>query len=229
MHIIILGQGAKIAPCLHYYTMNKNSIIFLILLSATLIVGFVSKEFLDTNSLLLTSIAEQFTSEEINEIISFQDKLQLASYVIIPILLLMKISIISVIIDIGCFFFNKKIKYKKLFNIVMKAEYIFLLVIIFKTGWFYFFQINYTLEDLQYFYPLSVLNIVGYEGVQPWFIYPFQVLNLFELTYWFFLSYLLSKELKITTDKGLQIVASSYGAALLIWVVGFMFFNLNMS
>jgi len=104
-----------------------------------------------------------------------------------------------------------------------------LLVIIFKTAWFYFFQTDYNLEDLQYFYPLSALNIVGYEGLQPWFIYPVQVFNLFELAYWVILAYLIDKELNENTVKGMSIVASSYGVSLLIWVVGVMFFTLNMS
>ena len=141
----------------------------------------------------------------------------------------MKTAIIATILDLGCFLFGKEIKYKKLFNLVVKAEFIFLLVILVKTAWFYFFQTNYSLEDLQYFYPLSALSIIGYEGLQPWFVYPFQVLNLFELAYWFILAYLLGKELESTTDKGLSIVASSYGVGLLIWVVGVMFLTLNMS
>lgn len=151
------------------------------------------------------------------------------TYLIILISLLIKISIISTILDVGCFFFGKEIKYKKLFNIVVKAEFIFLLVIVFKTVWFYVFQQDYNLEDLQYFYPLSALNIIGYESLQTWFIYPFQVLNLFELAYWFILAYLIGKELNENTDKGFSIVASSYGLSLLIWVVGVMFFTLNIS
>ena len=120
-------------------------------------------------------------------------------------------------------------KYRKIFNIVLQAEFIFILVTLTKVGWFYFFKSDYNLEDWQHFYPLSALSIVGYEGLQAWFIYPFQVLNLFELAYWLTLAYLLGKELKIKADKGFSIVASSYGVALLIWVVGVMFFTLNMS
>jgi hypothetical protein len=47
-----------------------------------------------------------------------------------------------------------------LWGFVIIAEFVFLLVPIFKIIWFYFFQTNYTLEDIQYFYPLSALNIV---------------------------------------------------------------------
>jgi|TARA_B110000259_G_C13995603_1_gene394275 hypothetical protein len=206
-----------------------NIFYFALLSSITFILAIISKKLLNSDELLINSLIEQFTNEQIESFLDFQEKWEWVSYCLIPLFLVLKISIIAAIIDIGCFFFNQEIKYKKLFNIVVKAEFIFLLVIIFKTTWFYIFQQNYTLEDLQYFYPLSALNIVGYQGLETWFIYPFQVLNLFEIAYWFILSYLIGKEINYTTEKGFSIVASSYGIGLLILVVGVMFLTLNMS
>lgn len=207
----------------------NNTTYFSILSFLLIFLSIISKYILNTESLIINSLTEQFTIQEIQDELNYQNKLDWILYIIVPILTLIKISIITAILDAGCFFFGKEIKYKKLFNIVLKAEFVFLLVIVFKTAWFYFFQTDYNLEDLQYFYPLSALNIIGYEGLQPWFIYPFQVLNLFEVAYWFILAYLIGKELNENTDKGFSIVASSYGISLLIWVVGVMFFTLNMS
>ena len=203
--------------------------LFFILIIISILLSILSQHLLDIDILLINSLAEQFTTEQIKIIINIQEKWQWLGHLLIPLLLLLKTAIIATILDLGYFLFGKEIKYKKLFNLVVKAEFIFLLVILVKTAWFYFFQTNYSLEDLQYFYPLSALSIIGYEGLQPWFVYPFQVLNLFELAYWFILAYLLGKELESTTDKGLSIVASSYGVGLLIWVVGVMFLTLNMS
>lgn len=184
---------------------------------------------LNIDELTINSLAEQFTYKQIQEVLDFQQKWQWLSYIISPLLLLLKISIIAAVLDIGCFFFDKEIKYKQLFGIVVQAEFVFLLVILFKTIWFYVFHQDYTLEDLQYFYPLSAINITGYNNLQTWFVYPLQVLNVFELAYWAILAYLLGKELNISTNKGLSIVASSYGVGLLIWVVTIMFLTLNMS
>ncbi|WP_340155372.1 hypothetical protein [uncultured Winogradskyella sp.] len=207
--------------------MNNFKFIYLIILSLLLL--FIFEYLIEYDKLYISSISEILTYAQIEKIIEFQSKWIWVKYVITPLLLLLKISIIAAIIDIGCFFFSKEIKYKILFNIVVKAEFIFLLVIIFKIVWFYIFQPDYTLEDLQYFYPLSALNIVGYQSLKAWFVYPFQVLNIFEVAYWFVLAYLIGKEINETTDKGLSIVASSYGVGLLIWVVGVMFLTLNMS
>lgn len=209
--------------------MKENLLLFSTIVILIVFLGFFSKSILETDDLIISSLAEQLTQDQIESILNFQEKWQWVSYTILPLLLFIKIWIIATILNIGCFFFVKDIEYKKLFNIVIKAEFIFLLVIILKTAWFYFFQTNYTLEDLQYFYPLSALNIVGYQGLDVWWIYPFQTLNLFEVVYWMILAYLLGKELKISMGKGLKIVASSYGVSLLIWIVGVMFFTLNMS
>jgi hypothetical protein len=160
----------------------------------------------------------------------FQDKWQWVSYVFVPIMVLIKTSLIASTLYIGTFFFSKMpIAFKQLWAIVISAEFVFLLVPVFKIIWFYFFQTNYKLEDIQYFYPLSALNIVGYKNLEPWFIYPFQTLNLFELAYWLILAYYIGKVTKTTMDNGLKIVAYSYGPALLLWVVTIMFFTLNYS
>lgn len=207
----------------------NNKKLFLILIMCQFALGILYSKILGMNNIILESLIDNFSQSQIEEYLYSKEKWKWLGYLAVIILLLLKISIIAAIIDVGCFFFGKEIKYKNLFNIVLKAEFVFLLVIVFKTSWFYFFQTEYNLEDLQYFYPLSALNIIGYEGLQPWFVYPFQVLNLFELFYWFILSYLIGNELNENTDKGFSIVASSYGVSLLIWVVGVMFFTLNMS
>jgi hypothetical protein len=96
-----------------------------------------------------------------------------------------------------------------LWGFVITAEFVFLLVPLFKIIWFYLFQTNYTPEDIQYFYPLSALNIVGYKGLEAWLIYPFQ----FELAYWMVLAYFIGKITETNMDRGLKIMASSYGSA----------------
>ena len=107
--------------------------------------------------------------------------------------------------------------------------FIFLLVPILKIIWFYFFQTNYTLEDIQYFYPLSALNIIGYAGLEPWLIYPLQILNLFELAYIIYLAYQIGKVTSTNTDTGFKIMMYSYVPTLLLWVCVVMFLTLSMS
>lgn len=210
--------------------MKQNNLTRLFIISILfLVLNYLSKIILNLDEILVSSLSERMSTKQLSNYLIFKNKWQWLSNLILPIILILKITIIASILDIGCFFFSKKIKYKNLFKIVIKAEFIFLLVIIFKTVYFYFFKESYTLEELQSFYPLSALNIVGFQNLETWFIYPFQVLNLFEVAYWFILAYLLGKEINDTTEKGFSIVASSYGVSLLIWVVIVMFLTLNIS
>ncbi len=216
--------------------MNKILINFFMLLIGSFLTTYVIATTLSVNDLLYQSYSEKLTTIQIEKVFELQEKWQWLSYAIIPLIVLIKSMLITTVLYIGTFFYSKaKVTFKQLFNVVVKAEFVFLGVGVLKIIWFYFFQTNYTLEDLQYFYPLSALNIVGYKGLEPWFIYPFQVLNLFELAYWLILAYFIGKLAFTIKDKGkpmdlgLKIVASSYGSALLLWVVVVMFFTLNYS
>ena len=212
--------------------------ILFLLLSSILLVE-ISKYLFDFDKLIYSKLIDNVSNQDINLYINNLKKWRLISQLFLPFLILIKVTIIGIILYIGTFFYSKtKVTFKQLFDAVVKAEFVFLGVGVLKIVWFYFFQTNYTLEDLQYFYPLSALNIVGYKGLDAWFIYPLQVLNLFELAYWFLLAYYVGKiasptkskeENKYPIDFGLKIVASSYGSALLLWVVVVMFFTLNYS
>ena len=129
---------------------------------------------------------------------------------------------------IWLFFNNKDIKFKELFLVVVKAEFIFLVVGIIKLVYLASSS-DLTFEDIQYYQPLSALSIVGYDEIAAWFIYPLQILNLFELAYWILLAYLLARQVQVTVDNAFKVVLGSYGSALVIWVVFIMFLTLNNS
>lgn len=209
----------------------KSTFSEYLLLSISLIVlTEITNSVLNYKGLLYNSLSEQLTQKQIQHFFEFQDKWQWLSYVFVPILLLIKTSLIASTLYIGTFFFSKiPVTFKQLWVIVISAEFVFLLVPVFKIIWFYYFQTHYKLEDIQYFYPLSALNIVGYKDLEPWFIYPFQTLNLFEVAYWLILAYFIGKATQTSMDKGLKVVAYSYGSVLLLWVVTIMFFTLNYS
>ena len=209
---------------------------FIFIISVSLFTHYLNKYVLENEEVLLVYLSEKLNTKQIEIFFNFQKKWQWFSYLLIPLVLLIKTALISSVLYIGTFFYSKtKVTFKNLWEVVIKAEFVFLGVGVLKIIWFYFFQTNYTLEDLQYFYPLSALNIVGYKGLDAWFIYPLQVLNLFELAYWLLLAYFIGKLAFTEKDKGkpmdlgFKIVASSYGSALLLWVVVVMFFTLNYS
>ncbi|MEO6176514.1 MAG: hypothetical protein ABIP27_15290 [Flavobacterium circumlabens] len=209
--------------------MKSPFIKWLVLSIVLILTTEIFKKIIHFDDLVYNSLSEQLTSQQVENFLGFQKKWQWVGYIFIPIFLLIKTSIIATIVYIGLFFFNKNFNFKSLWNITLKAEFVFLLVPIFKTIWFYFFQPNYNLQDIQNFYPLCALNIVGYKDLETWFVYPFQTLNLFELAYIIYLGYQIGQLTGTNTDRGLKLVAYSYVPALLLWVVTIMFFTLNYS
>jgi hypothetical protein len=210
--------------------MKSTYLKFLLICCVSILLAVITKNVLHFDKLLYNSLTEKLTSNQIENYFKLQEKWQWVGYVFIPVFILVKTLIVSSTIYTAVFFFNKeKITFKTILNIILKAEFIFLLVPVIKTLWFYFFQINYTLEDLQYFFPFSTLNIIGHEGLEPWLIYPLQILNLFELAYIIYLSYQIGKLTKTNADNGFKIMMYSYAPTMLLWVCVVMFLTLSMS
>jgi len=207
----------------------KNWHLLFVLSILHVFIAFLTNKLLTTQEVFYNSYIEKVSLESIDKYFQIHQKWFWISYMFNPVILTLKIFIIGSLIDAGLFFFNYDIKFKKIVRIVLKAEYLFVAVGLIKIIWFIIFQQSYDLLDLQYYKPLSVINIVGYKGLEAWLVYPLQVLNLFEVAYWFVLAHLLGKELKFSINKGLIIIASSYGIGLLIWMVSVMFLTLNMS
>jgi len=208
----------------------KNPIAKYLILSILFIITTeITSSTLNVNALIRDYLSEFFTSQQLEKYFVLQDKWHWLTYFYIPIIILFKTSIITLILYVGLFLSSKDLKFKDIWRIVINAEFIFLLVPIFKTLWFIFFQPNFTLLDIQNFYPLSALNIVGYKNLETWLIYPFQTLNLFELTYMIYLAFELGKLTNTNADYGLKIVGLSYVPSLLLWITTVMFFALNYS
>lgn len=209
--------------------MRNNYHLFLILYALTFSGGVFAKELLGTEELYYQSLAEQLTTEQLQQVMHMNDVWGWVGYIILPLLLYFKILFIAGLLAIGIFFYDLKLKFGQVFNIVIRAEFVFLLPIVMKTVWFYFFKTDYTFDEVQYYMPLSLESLFGYVHFERWYIYPMQIANLFEVVYWIVLTVLLAKTLLISHSRALMLVTISYGAGLVLWVVGIMFLILTVS
>jgi len=207
----------------------QNLVLFIVLTAITLIFGFLFDWVLDSSQHYEAFLARDLLADQIEEMINNQQQWKWLSYIFVVLFLLVKMTFISGTLAAGIFLFDYEVQFKKLFGIVLQAEFLFIIPVLIKFVWFLWIQTSYSFIDLQYFYPLSALNIVGYEDLQPWFLYPFQVLNLFEIAYWIVLAYFIGEAIGGTADHGFKIVLTSYVPALVIWVGCIMFVTLNYS
>ena len=205
----------------------KNIHFFFIIIIILLAITYLSNQLLISETLYYNTFAEQLTAEKIDGLIEQTRKWSWLGYVFIPIIYLLKFSLISLVLLTGLFFIDKKVRFPTLFKAVMLAEIPFLLVPLIKLFWFLFIQTQYNFNDLQYFYPLSALQLFEIKTLATWQIYPLQLLNVFEMVYWVLLAYWLKRLLNITLTKGMEVVIASYGTGLLLWVVFVTFVSLN--
>ena len=181
--------------------------------------------------LIYNFYSEQFAQEQVNKLFEVHKKWKWVSYAIIPLLILIRSSLVSLCLSIGLFFYDteNETKLNQIFRITLFGEIVLALVIFFKLFYFSFIKTEYSLVDLQKFYPFSYINFLDIENIEPWLVYPLQTINLFEIGYFFVLVFGLHKLLRNKFTKSFEIVAVSYGTGLIIWLGIIMFLTLNIS
>jgi hypothetical protein len=111
----------------------------------------------------------------------------------------------------------------------VQAEFLFLFVMFIRLYWISFVMDDVSLTTVSYFQPLSIINFFKSSEIETWLVYPMQLVNFFELSYWCLLAYLLMDYIKKSFWKSLEFVFSTYVVALVIWVVFVVFLTLNLS
>lgn len=193
---------------------------------------------LNLEYLKIIEFSKSLPTNQIDKTNTFSHFKESLNYLVVVVNMLAKVLSVTIVLFIGCIIFEAKIKFKQLQIIVIKAEFVFLLPILFEIVYFKFGRPIHSYSDIQYFSSLSLLNLFDYKKIDAWFVYPLQTLNFFEVIYWLILAYYIGKNINFTshsmstTNKslfGLKIVAFSYGSILFLWVTIQMFLVLNNS
>lgn len=213
---------------LDVYQINKW-LLFLFYVLFLAFASMVTEYFLPIEDILHSSFAEQLSNDRIQKLVAVKKKWQWLNYLAIPIVLAIKWFLTSTCLYLGTFFYPFPFSFKKAFHFVLIGELVFLIAILFRVFWLYANRFQLSIESIQYFQPFSLNHLIGHEGLDTWLIYPLQVLNLFELSYFVLLSFFIAKETKKTFWKSVDFVISTYGLGLLIWVVFVCFLSLNFS
>lgn len=74
-----------------------------------------------------------------------------------------------------------------------------------------------------------MINFFSHSELEPWLVYPIQLLNVFELLYWAVLAWQLQEVLKKSFPESLGFVMKTYGVGLTVWVVVVMFLTVSLT
>ena len=199
--------------------------LFLLLVASTGFVVFLSGYILVYDGLYYSSLSEQLSYEQIEKLLAQGKKYEWLSYVLLPILSLIKLTFVASCLSLGVLLVSNRFAFKQLFGVALVAEFVFLMPTLLKILWFTFVQTDYDLQDLQYFYPLSALNFFEAKALQTWWLYPLQTFNVFEIIYWVLL---IQGVEKIFPTAGLSAWVS-YGTGLVLWMAVVMFVSVSFS
>lgn len=190
---------------------------------------FANNWILFTDDIYYDALSSRLSFERVEEMINLNKKWNWMIYPVAPLFYLLKFFLVSICLFASLFLFRVEVGLKSLFKIVLLAEFIFLLPPLIKLFWFSFINVNYTLDDLQFFSPLSAINLFDRTTLEPWLIYPLSLLNLFELGYIIALAYLMREAIESDFAQSLKLVLVSYGTGLFIWVLFITFLTVSLS
>jgi len=200
--------------------------VFIVFLS---FVGYYIQNIFITTDIVFEEYGQQMAYERIVEILDSRKKHEWIFYSFTAIIRIIKILIVSLIIYTILLAFYSKVAFKKILETVILAELIPLIAIFIKFIWFSFIQTDYSLKELELFYPLSAITLFDYNNLEIYYIQGLQLINIFELFYWFVLAYGISRLVNTTLKDGMKVVLSSYVPALFLWVVFVTFLTINMT
>jgi predicted nucleic acid-binding Zn ribbon protein len=208
---------------------ESNWLSFLLISMLGLLLLAASQHLLVSDELYFNALSQQMTFEQIQEILDKNRRFAWLTYIILFLYNTLKFLLVGATLSLGYYLATDRWMFKPFFRICVKAELVLILPGLFKLIWFLFVQTDYTLSDLQIFFPLSLLNLFEPGAFEPYLIYPLQVLNLFEVAYWFALAYGVARVMNASLERGFGLVMASYGSGLALWIVFIMFLTISFS
>lgn len=175
------------------------------------------------------TFSEQLTYDRAAELYGILKKRFWLTYPLFPLIMLIKVTSVGIVVYAGVLIsgFQKQISLGRVIRVATAAEIIFVLASAVKVLWFCFFAGNYTLTDINFFYPVSLINLFSQQEVDTLWVFPLQTLNLFHLCYILLLIYGVRISGNISNVNSQKIVAGTYLPVLVIWIAFIMFLNVK--
>lgn len=211
----------------------KNIIFFFVIVLFYTLLAFLDQTYISTDSKIFDFLAKDYPSSVVQNYMESQKKWWWVGYVITPAIIGVKILLVAFCLNFVKIISEKleDVKFRDILTVVLIAEFVFIIAGFYKFFNFYLIETDYTLETLQTYYPLSLINYKEAISTEKWLAYPLQLLNVFEIMYWGVLAWgiwqLVDK--KISYQRSLGYVALTYGVGLLFWVGVVCFLILSVS
>ena len=92
---------------------QDNLYLFVVISLTNILLYLLSSYVLNLDKMFIHSLSEQLTSEQIQKILSIREKWQWVQYALVPLFIGVRVAIVSLLLDVGCLFFNEEIPWYK--------------------------------------------------------------------------------------------------------------------
>jgi len=200
--------------------------LYLVLLAAVL--TYLFEDLVMSQELYFEHFGQQMSFERIEKMLDFKQEWQWLNYAVMPVIYLIKFTLISFWLLCGTVLFGYKVSFKQIFQLTIKAEFVWLVPYIITIIWFGVIDRDYTLLDVQYFQPLSLINIFNAETLDSWLVFPLKSINIFEIIYMLVLALGMKNILDKDLNGSLSFVLPVYGTGLVSWIAFITFLSINL-
>ena len=211
----------------------RNYFLCILCISIYFFLVYLDKSYISTDSKIFDFLAKDYPSSVVQNYMESQKKWWWVSYAVTPVLIGIKVLLVAFCLNFVKIISEKleDVKFRDILTVVLIAEFVFIIAGFYKFFNFYLIDTDYTLETLQTYYPLSLINYKEAISKEKWLAYPLQLLNVFELMYWGVLAWGIWElaDKKISYQRSLGYVALTYGVGLLFWVGVVCFLILSVS
>ena len=189
---------------------------------------FLFNELIVSKDVFRASYGERLDDSLLSDLYRKYEQLEWLQYLVYPFVLLLKALATTAALYLHRFFQKNGASFGRLLQMVLWAEFVFVLADISRYLGLLFEDDLITLEYLQWFSPFSLLALFEPGSIALWYVYPLKSCNLFELLYMIVLGFLWHKNFGESFWRSLEIVIRTYGMAFFLWVVFVSFLSLNL-
>lgn len=193
------------------YSYSKRQ-LFLLICLVTLALLYVKKSMIENETAAFEFLADQPAGSALY----LRSALQ---YFSIPFIYAWKFTSLGFVVWVGCFLFGYRVTYSQCWKIVMVGEFVFMIPELIKIAWFFVVVKDPNIYEIRAFYPLSIMNLLDFQTLDPAFSYPSKALNLFEPLYWYLLVLGITHYTRKETRPAWIIVLGFYVPVFLLWLL----------
>ncbi len=228
MSDLAVNENRQTLPGASVYTTSAWLVFGVICFVAVFFNWYLQKQVL-TDQVYTYSLGDQVNPDKLTAFLQGQHRMELLSYLLIPVVLLTKMVLVSLCLFTGLLLTSQKVSFSILFRIVLFAETAFVASTLLRLLLLAFFHNVESLGQYMAFAPLSLFNFFHAASVPNWLVYPLQTLDVFQALYIYLLARGLSVYLRRSLVQSVEQVLGSYGVGLFTAMILFAFISITFN